>query len=155
MKIRPIKQPDAAACGPAVIKMVANYFDVVISMRRIKDIARYNKQEGMSNKDIAKTLNSIGLKVIEKNNSNWLDLKRLNNRKNAMVVSWMFKGYIGHVSVVEKVLNKEIYLADSIDGLIIRMPKIVFLRLWLDYDDKWYPKKNSDIKLRWMAIVSR
>ena len=155
MKTKPIKQPDASACGPAVIKIVTNYFGLDVPMAKIKRIARYDRKEGMTNKEIVKTLKGFGFRVIEKHDTTWKDLQKTNKKENAIIVSWMLHGYIGHVSMVERVSKKTIHLADSVSGRIIQMFKVVFLRLWFDYDDKWYPEKNSDIQLRWLAIVSR
>ena len=64
-------------------------------------------------------------------------------------------GYIGHFSVVEKVSKDSIILADPHDGKDVKMKKIVFMRLWMDYDDLWYPSKNTDIQLRWMCVVTK
>lgn len=66
----------------------------------------------------------------------------------------MLKGYIGHFSVLNHVTKTHIFVADPNVGRIVKMPKLVFLRLWLHYDELWYPIKNTDIQLRWMAIVS-
>ena len=97
-----------------------------------------------------------GLSVQEKANSTWVELLRLNKPNNVIVVSWMMKGYIGHFSVVEKVNKDSIELADPDTGKITKMKKIIFLRLWMDYEVKeWYPIKNTDIQLRWMCIVSK
>lgn len=155
MKFRPIKQSDVSACGPATIEVVANYFGIKTSKVSIKKIAKYNKKEGMSNSNIVDTLRLLNLKVVERANATWKDLEKLNSKKHALIVSWMLKGYIGHVSVVEKVTDTYIFLADSVEGKIIKLPKLVFLRLWMDYDDMWYPKKPSDIQLRWMALISK
>jgi ferredoxin-fold anticodon binding domain-containing protein len=65
------------------------------------------------------------------------------------------RGYIGHVSVLEKVTNNYIFLADSEEGKITKLPRTIFLRLWFDYDEMWYPKKNTDIQLRWLVSVKK
>lgn len=155
MKFRPIKQSDASACGPTAIKVVADYFEIKASAAYIKRLAKYDKNEGVSNSDIVRTLRLLHLKVQEKANASWKDLDKFNSKKHAVIVSWMFKGYIGHVSVLEKVTKTHIFLADSIEGKIIKLPKLVFLRLWMDYDGMWYPKKQSDIQLRWIALISK
>lgn len=66
----------------------------------------------------------------------------------------MLRGYIGHFSVVEKVTDARIWIADPESGSLISFEKIAFLRLWLDYGENWYPRKVSDFKLRWMAVLS-
>jgi ABC-type bacteriocin/lantibiotic exporter with double-glycine peptidase domain len=155
MKIKPIKQKDSMACGPASIKMAADYFKLNLSWNKIAAVSGYRKKGGLYNKDIVKTLNLLGFKTKIKTNAAWADLIRHNKQNNVIIVSWMLKGYIGHFSVVDKVSAKAIYLAEPESGKIIKLDKLVFLRLWLDYDPKWYPQKNTDINLRWIIIVSR
>jgi ABC-type bacteriocin/lantibiotic exporter with double-glycine peptidase domain len=155
MKFRPIKQSDTSACGPAAIEVVTRYFGIKTSATDIKRIAKYKNKEGMSNSNIVRTLRLLHLKVQEKPNASWESLKKFNSAKRAIIVSWMLKGYIGHVSVVEKITDTYIFLADSVKGEIIKLPKLIFLRLWMDYDEIWYPKKLSDIQLRWMALISK
>jgi ABC-type bacteriocin/lantibiotic exporter with double-glycine peptidase domain len=155
MKISPIKQRDNSACGPTVVQMVLNYFGVRHSFKEIAAESQYKKKDGLSNTDLVHTLKKFNLDVKEKASARWDDLVRYNTEKNVVVVSWMLDGYIGHFSVVERVGKSFIKLADPHTGTVIKMDKIMFMRLWMDYDDMWYPKKNTDIQLRWMSIVSK
>ena len=154
MKIKPIKQKDSNACGPTSIKMVTDYFNMKISQKEINNLSKYKELDGMSNNDLVNTLKKLNLNVKHKNNVTWEELQSLNTTENVLIVSWMLKGYIGHFSVVEKVTKDAIFLADPVEGKIIKLNKILFMRLWLDYDDMWWPEKNTDIQLRWLAVVS-
>lgn len=155
MKIKPIKQKDSMSCGPASIKMAVDYFNMPISLNEINRVSGYKKRGGLYNRGLVKTLEILGLKTKVLNNSTWTDLIRYNKLSNIIIVSWMLKGYIGHFSVVDKVTVKAVYLTETESGKIIKLDKLVFLRLWFDYDPKWYPEKNADINLRWMVIVSK
>jgi len=155
MKIKPIKQRDGSSCGPASIKMAVNYFNLPISLEKINKTSGYRKKDGLYNKDLLKTLEIIGLKTKVKSNASWADLLRYNKLGNVIILSWMLKGYIGHFSVVDRVTSRAVYLADPESGKIIKLAKLVFLRLWFDFEPKWYPEKNTDIHLRWMAIISK
>lgn len=155
MKIRPIKQKDDSACGPTSIQMTLAYFDLPYSFEEIAKISQYKKRDGLTNKNLVETVRSLDLVVREKANSTWTDLLRLNTNNKVIIVSWMKFGYIGHFSVVEKVSKDSITLADPHDGKNVKMKKIVFMRLWMDYDDLWYPSKNTDIQLRWMCVVTK
>lgn len=155
MKIFPIKQQDASACGPASIQMVLTYFKLPNSFKRIGEISQYKKRDGLSNNDLVEALRAFNLTVLEKANATWTDLTRLNTPNKVIIVSWMKFGYVGHFSVVEKVDKNHIVLVDPQEGKHSRMQKMVFIRLWMDYDDMWYPRKNSDIQLRWMCVVSK
>ena len=155
MKIRPIKQPTSSACGPVCIQLTAKYFGLDFSFTEITHITGYKPSEGLSNKDIVSGLRRLGLSVRGKKNATWSDLRQLNTKKNIIVVSWMLRGCIGHVSLINKVAKNHIFLADTEEGKILKLPKLVFLRQWMDYDDMWFPLKNTDIQLRWMAVVSK
>jgi len=155
MKIFPIKQRDDSACGPTSIQMVLAYFGPSHSFEKIAKISQYKKKDGLSNRDLVETLQTLDFTVREKTNATWADLARFNTTDKVIIVSWMKFGYIGHFSVVEKVSKDFIELADPHDGKIVNIKKMIFMRLWIDYDDMWYPLKNTDIQLRWMCIVSR
>lgn len=155
MKISSIKQRDDSACGPTVIQMALKYFGIKHSFKDIATVSAYKKKDGLSNTDLVRVLKKFNLNIKEKANAEWSDLVRYNNQKNVIIVSWMLDGYIGHFSVVESVDKNFIKLADPHTGTVVKMEKIMFMRLWMDYDDLWYPKKNTDIQLRWMVIVSK
>lgn len=155
MKIIPTKQLDDSACGPTSIHMVLTYFDIPHKLSEISKLSQYRQKDGLSNQDLVKTLEKFDLKTKEKANAKWDDLVKYNTKHNVIIVSWMMKGYIGHFSVVNQVREKFIELADPERGAINKIDKLIFMRLWLDYDNMWYPIKNTDIQLRWMCVVSK
>ena len=67
----------------------------------------------------------------------------------------MLEGYKGHVSIVDKITKDHIYLIDSESGTILRLKKIQFMRLWMEYDDLWWPNVSADIHLRPIIGVNR
>ena len=154
MKIHVRKQKDATACGPTCIKMTTDFFKLKHSLRQIEIVSQYKKKDGLTNEDLIETIRKLDLYVRVKTQARWSDLQKANKPDTVVIVSWMMDGYIGHFSVVERVSDHSVYLADPAKGKIIRLDKIMFMRLWMDYDDLWFPKKNTDIQLRWMAIVS-
>jgi ABC-type bacteriocin/lantibiotic exporter with double-glycine peptidase domain len=97
----------------------------------------------------------FGLHATYKINTTWEDLIDANDKDKVIVVSWMKMGYLGHFSLVEKINKDSIILVDPDEGKTVKLKKIVFMRQWMDYDDMWYPVKNTDIQLRWMCVVSR
>lgn len=154
MKIIPLKQRDESACGPTCIQMVSNYFKMPHTYEDIAKISQYQKRDGLSNTDLVETIRQLNLQIKTKSNAKWTDLIQNMTINKAIIVSWMKFGYIGHFSVVTQVGKNFIKIADPQEGKIIKMEKIMFMRLWMDYDDMWYPLKNSDIQLRWMGVVS-
>lgn len=159
MKIKSIKQRDASACGPTCIEMVLRYFKFPQTVSEIARVTNYKKEGGLYNVQLVEALKTFGLKTKVCKNTTWEDLTKYNQEDTVIVLSWMLEGYIGHLSVLEKVDEKHIYLAEPTMGKIMKMQKLKFLRLWLDYEAegtaKWYPEKTSDIQLRWMVIVSK
>ena len=159
MKIAPIKQRDTNACGPSCIEMTLCFFGIPFTIKEIAKRTNYKNNGGLYNKQIVDTLQSYGLKTKISLNTTWEKLLESNTSDSVIVVSWMLDGYIGHVSVVEKVDQKNIYLAEPTTGKILKIEKIKFLRLWLDYEAKpdvpMFPESKSDIQLRWMVMVNK
>ena len=159
MKIKPIKQRDASACGPTCIEMALLYFEVVHTVKQITQVTNYKQDGGMSNVQITDSLREFGLKTKMHKNTSWESLMKLNTKDSIVIVSWMLEGYIGHVSVVQKVSDSHVFLAESTTGTTMKIEKIKFLRLWWDYEaqnrDIWYPESKSDIQLRWAVVVTK
>ncbi len=155
MKVKVIKQRDSIACGPTCIRMIMKYFSLAFGVEKIASVSKYKKRGGLTNVQLVDTLKKLGLKVRVKKGATWNDLKKNNNKNTIIGLSWMLKGYIGHFSILDHVTKTHIFIADPEAGKIMKLPKLVFLRLWFDYDEHWYPLKNTDIQLRWMVIVSR
>jgi ABC-type bacteriocin/lantibiotic exporter with double-glycine peptidase domain len=155
-KITPIRQRDDSSCGPASIAMIARFFGRKESMTEIERLTGYKKGKGVWNADIVAALRALGLTAREKSNVTWAQLQKTANKPNtAVLVCWMHRGLVGHYSVVEEVTDDTIRLADPYEGAIVEMDKGSFLCLWMDYENMAYPKKNTDIQLRWMVVVTK
>lgn len=137
------------------MQLVTEYFKKPVSFREICRITRFKQSEGLSNDEIVQGLKKLGYSVSVKKNTTWSQLKKLNTQNAVLIVAWMMDGFVGHVSLVEKVTDTYITLADTDEGTYVKMPKVQFLRLWMSYDDMWFPKKNTDIDLRWVAVVTQ
>jgi ABC-type bacteriocin/lantibiotic exporter with double-glycine peptidase domain len=159
MKIKPIKQRDTSACAPTCIEMVLNFFSVPHTIKEIAKVTDYKREGGMSNAQVVDTLKKFGLGVKAKSNVSWDELKKLNIEDSVIVVSWMLHGYIGHVSVVDKVTDTHVFLAEPTTGKVSKIEKIKFLRLWWDFEDRdqdiWYPETKSDVQLRFAIVVTQ
>jgi len=139
--------------------MALSYFDVPHTIKQISDITDYKKEGGMYNRQIVSVLQKFGLKTKVDKETSWEKLMESNTPDSVIIISWMLDGYIGHVSVVEKVDQKYIYLAEPTTGKILKIEKFKFLRLWLDYEAQkavpMYPESKSNIKLRWIVVVKK
>ena len=155
MKIELVKQWDSDSCGPASIIMALRHFNMPHTRKQVSSITNYKKEEGLTNSQLITALRSFNVRVKTKTKIDWNELMALSTPENVLIVSWMLNGYIGHFSVVEKVTQTHIFLADPVIGKVRKMQRLIFLRLWFHFGDRWYPEKNSDIELRWIAIVSK
>ena len=154
MKVAPRQQMVDSDCGPTCIHMISDYFGKQVSYAEILSACHFDPKEGLSNADLVLALSQLGFTVSTRSNTSWDVLRHYNNRPELLVVSWMRDGYVGHFSLVERVTKNHITLNDPEKGQYVRYGKIRFMRLWMDYDDLWYPLINTDITLRWLAIVS-
>lgn len=148
-----IRQRHSSGCGPACILMVTRYFGLHYSRRFIEQQCGNWKPEGMSERRFVNVLRRLGLATTTSTNTQWHQLVYLSRSTAALVVSWMLDGNIGHFSVVERVTSTHIWLADPETATYVRFSKYAFLRLWHHYNSLWYPRRTSDITLRWVAVV--
>lgn len=155
MKIEPIKQPNSIACGPTCIFMTTQYFGDKVSFKEIEKISKYKKEDGMTDEAVVTVCTKLGYKAKRMLNCSWKDLVAYNTKDAVLIVSWMVDGYKGHVSVVEKVTKTHIFIADPIVGKVIKINKIQFMRLWMEYDGLWWPNVSSDIHLRPLIVVKK
>lgn len=155
MRIKPIKQKNSTACGPTCIFMVINSFGDKNTLRDIEKLSNYKKTDGMDDAGIAKVFDMLGYRAEVRKNTSWGDLISLRKSGFQIIVSWMKDGYKGHVSVLSKITDKHIFLADPDVGKIIKIEKIRFMRLWLEYDGHWWPNKVTDINLRTLIKIKK
>ena len=138
--------------------MALRYFDVPHTLKEVVEASGYKKEGGMYNRQVVATLRRLGLRTKVTRNSTWQQLIDANTPDTVIIISWMLEGYIGHLSVVDHVDEKHIYLAEPTTGKILKIERVRFLRLWMDYEAKdevpMYPETRSNIQLRWMVAVS-
>jgi ABC-type bacteriocin/lantibiotic exporter with double-glycine peptidase domain len=155
MKIEPMKQPNDSACGPTCIFLAVRYFGDATTFEKIEELTEYKKNDGVTDEDIVKVCNQLGHKTERLLNSSWDDLTSRNTENTVLIVSWMQDGYKGHVSIVDKVDKDHIFLIDSDEGKVIKMEKVQFMRLWMEYDGLSWPNTSADIHLRPLIVIGR
>jgi len=155
MKIKPLKQPNSIACGPVCIYLAVRYLGDKVTFKKIEELTDYKKKEGVTDEDIVNVCNQLGHKTERLLNASWEDITSQNNKDTVLIVSWMQDGYKGHVSIVDKVNKDHIFLIDSDEGKVIKMKKVQFMRLWMEYDGLWWPNNSEDIHLRPLIVIKR
>jgi len=153
MKVKPRKQPNSIACGPTCIFAIEKYFNGKHSLKEIEKITNYKREGGVSDIGIVNALKYLGYVVERKLGCSWEDLTKHNTTDTVCIVSWMKEGYKGHVSILDRVTKDHVFLMDPDVGKVIRIAKIPFMRLWMEYDAHWWPRTSKDIHLRPLIIT--
>lgn len=153
MKVKLRKQPNNVACGPTCIFAAAKYLGGKTTFKEIEKVTDYKREGGMTDIGIINACKKLGYKAERHLNCTWEDLSKFNTKNSVCIVSWMKEGYKGHVSVLDHADKKYVYLMDPDVGKIIRIAKIPFMRLWMEYDGHWWPRTSKDIHLRSLILV--
>lgn len=143
-------------CGPAVIKMVLDFYGIEKSEAEVAKLSNKDDDLGISDKEIQKVLESFGLKVEIKLFATFEDIKFWLDKGAPVIVDWITRGRYdydedevadGHYSVVVGLDEEYIYLQDPEVGRIRKMLREDFIRVWFDF--------TSDHIERWEDVVVR
>jgi len=162
MKLLKVKTyKEKISCGPAVIKMVLEFYGIKKTEAELAKIAGTTKKTGTEIPQLGKTFEHFGLKTKIKINATYADLLKYFRKGTPVIVGWYSRGKTedsdntiadGHYSVVIGLDKKFIYLQDPEIGKIRKLKKENFLIVWLDYYGE-YPKTKRDIFLRPIIVA--
>lgn len=150
-------------CGPAVIKMVLDYYGIEKTEAEIAVLANKDDNLGISDQDIKRVVESFGLKVEIKNFASFEDIQVALDKNAPVIVDWMTRGRAdysedelvdGHNSVVVGLDDENIYLQDPEVGRLRKIPKEDFIRVWFDFTSD-HIEKWEDMVIRQMISISR
>ncbi|MFA7662515.1 MAG: cysteine peptidase family C39 domain-containing protein [Patescibacteria group bacterium] len=157
MKFLEVKSyQESVSCGPAVLKMILDFYEIKKTEAELAKIAGTTKKEGTEIVQLKKVFKYFGFKVKTKVNSTYEDLQSNLSKNIPVIVGWYTKGKQsdpenmtadGHYSVVIGLDKKFVYLQDPEIGKIRKLKREDFLIVWLDYFGE-YPKTKKDIFLR-------
>ena len=143
IKIKPFQETlYAGMCGPASLKIVLNYYGLEKSEKELAELCRVDKNLGVADKNIKKTAEQLGFKVIIKNNSTFKDIEKWLDKKVPVIVDWFTKGRQeypesetadGHYSVVAGLDDRYIHIQDPEIGKIRKIKRNDFMRVWFDF----------------------
>ncbi len=150
IKLKPFRQT-AGFCGPASLKMVLDYYGVLVTEADLVKAAGASKKEGASKEGLIKAAKCFGFEVFSKEKSNLGDLRRFIKRGVPVIVDW-FSGDEGHYSVAVDIDQKNIVLMDPELKGKRKMPLETFQRLWFDFSGKSI-KQSKDLILRLIIAV--
>ena len=152
LRVPLLKQQTGYTCGPTCMQMLTRFYGKEVSWAEIIRASKIDRN-GMSNEDMVRALRKLRFIVHAKKRNTWKDLQENYRNRYPTIIAWMLHGYIGHFSVVVAVNNTYIMLADPDTGRRRKLSKDVFMRLWFDYDDVFFPKRAKDLHLRWAATI--
>ena len=151
IKLKPFRQRPGL-CGPASLKMVFDYYGVLVSKDEIAKIAGATKEKGTSKEGLIKAAKHFGFRVFSKEKSTLSNLKYFIKRKIPVIVDWFFEDE-GHYSVVIDINKKNIVLMDPTLKGKREMPLEKFLRVWFDFRGKFI-RKPKDLVLRLILVIT-
>lgn len=141
LKIEPFKQSDDSLCGPAVIKMVLQYYGIDAPESEIAQHAGHTYALGCDDFGMKRAFEFYGLSVEIKNFSTFDDIQKLLDREIPVIVDW-FSGGVncepsdtpnGHSSIVVDLSDTHIFLLDPEFGYVRDILKEDFMRCWFDW----------------------
>lgn len=148
-------------CGPAVLKMVLDYYGIERSEAELAKLSNKSDELGITDLDIKRVLESFGLSVEIKNFADFEDIKEWLDKKVPVIVDWFTCGRKdgaedemadGHYSVAVGLDDEFIYLQDGEIGGVRKIKRDEFLRVWFDFVprniEKW-----EDMLIRQMIAV--
>jgi ATP-binding cassette subfamily B protein len=115
------KQSDYKDCGPTCLKIIAKYYNKVISLRQIRQFSETTREGssllGLSDAAEKSGFKSLGVKI---------NLEKLNEAPLPCILHWNKN----HFAVLYKVKKEQYYISDPAHGLI-NYKKEEFLKHWI------------------------
>lgn len=150
IKIKPFKEKPGH-CGPASLKMVAFYYGIEESEKKLAKLCKYTPKKGTSAKNLVKAAKKLDLEGFIQDNSDIVDIEQYVKNEIPVIVNW-FCEETGHYSVAVDVDKENIYLQDSYYGRLITKGVDNFKGIWFDFEGE-YPESKDDLILRRMIVL--
>ncbi|MFH1461092.1 MAG: cysteine peptidase family C39 domain-containing protein [Patescibacteria group bacterium] len=158
IKLKHFRQKKSGFCGPVSLKMVLNYYNILVSANQLAKLSCVTEDEGISMTGLVKAAHYFNFQVFYKQNSAIKDLKYFMKKKIPVIVDWFLEDD-GHYSVVVDVTDKNVILMDPVLGkiLIYTRKRIIpidkFFRIWFDFPGDFI-KEPEELVLRLMLVVT-
>lgn len=152
----------AGMCGPASLKIVLDYYGTGKSERELAEMTGTNVDIGTDDKSIARVAESLGFKVVIKNESSFSDIEEWLVKGIPVIVNWFTKGRPdypnsevaeGHYSVVVGLDDENIYLQDPETGGLREIKRNDFMKVWFDFSGEYI--KSDELIIRQLIAIYR
>jgi len=159
LEIKPFVQSDPSLCGPAVIKMLLNYYGIEASESEIAERCHHTYEVGCTDLQMKEALESYGLAVKIYENSSIEDLKYWINHRIPIIIDWFSVSGSdddvgsGHSSIVVDVDTERVYLIDPWNGDVRKIKHKNFLGVWFDWRTDPYITTWENMILRQAMIA--
>lgn len=165
MKLLPIKPfqetLNAGYCGPAVLKMVLEYYGIEKSEEELAKLAGTTQELGTDDKGLKQVLENFGLKTVIQNESSFEDIQEWLDKKVPVIVDWFTRGRAdyddsqvpdGHYSVAVGLDDTHIHLQDPEIGGLRKIARDDFLKVWFDFRGEQITSWNDMIARQLIAV---
>lgn len=149
-------------CGPATLKIVAEYFGMKVSEGKIAKLCGTKKDLGTTGEALAEGARKLGFKSTIKDYATFKDIMLCLKRNVPPIVDWFSPGDLdafkhqympdGHYSAAIGLTKTHIVLEDPEIGGRRNLDRKEFLRVWFDFDTDVL-HKPTDILIRRLIIV--
>lgn len=163
VELKPFVQTDDSRCGPAVVKMVLDYYGIETTEDELCKKLKHTYEQGCKNSDMEQLFLEYGLNIHPKENGTIRDLKTWTDRKVPVIVDWLTPGVErndmfmpnGHASIVVGVDETNVKLMDPEHGGVRTIPHKEFMRVWFDWEDTEEIYPETKMVLRYMLPVTK
>lgn len=152
----------AGMCGPASMKIVLDFYNIVKSEAELAECMGVTKNLGTDEKGIVRVAESFGFKTEVKNKSTFSDIEAWLKRGVPIIVNWFTRGRSdysdsevadGHYSVAIGLDDEHIYLQDPEIGGVRKITRNDFMKVWFDFTGETI--KPDELIIRQIIAVYR
>lgn len=131
------KQPTDWTCGPAVARIILDYYGTKKSIRQLAKELRATRY-GTSNSALRRLFKNHDIKFREKHRATTEDIKKHLNSSIVLVAYWIPKHKEAHYSIVRSVTKTHIHFHDTWFGSSHKYTIPYFLKNWRDDEaERW------------------
>jgi len=158
INVQHFRQTDSSRCGPAVVKMLLNYYGIEATEDELCKRCDHSYELGCEDVGMIKAFQSYDLAVKVYNNCTLEDLEYWIQHHIPVIVDWFASGATiedcanGHSSIVVDIDREYVYLLDPTDPKIYSIKRDDFLRVWFDWRRSPFITKWEEMILRQIIV---